>query len=179
MLKSKKGFKMARKFSLLTTELLEEANKAYAKLKEGKIAKKLLAIIACSEHSAQEVGKILKVSPFSIYKWIRKFSEEGIEGLKETRGGNYPQKLLDTQWEEIKRIVISGRDFSGVEVNWTLKKLKEAIKERYGVNHCIESIRRNLNKRGVVLRRPRPRHYQSNPIEQESFKKNERRTVKM
>ena len=53
---------MARKFSLLTTKLLKETNKAYAKLKEDKIAKKLLAIIACSEHSAQEIGKILKVS---------------------------------------------------------------------------------------------------------------------
>ena len=162
---------MARKFSLLTSELLEEANKEYAKLKESKIAKKLLAIIGCSEESAQKVSKILKVSPYSIYKWIRKFSEEGIEGLRETRGGNYPQKLLDEQWEEVKRIVISGKDFSGKEVNWTLKKIKEMIKERYGVEHCIESIRRNLNKKGIVLRRPRPKHYQSNPIEQERFKK--------
>jgi len=163
---------MARKFSLLTPGLLKEANREYAKLQEGKIAKKLLAIMASSEHSAQEVGKILKVSPYSIYKWIRKFSEEGIEGLKETRGGNYPQKISDSQWEEIKQKVISGKDFSGKVVNWTLKKLKGAIETEYGVNHCIESIRRNLNLRGVVLRRPRPRHYQSNPAEQESFKKN-------
>ena len=164
---------MGRKFSLLTPVVLEEAKREYAKLKEGKIAKKLLAIMACSEYSAQEVGKILKVSPYSIYKWIEKFSKEGVEGLRETRGGNYPQKISDVQWEEIKRIVISGKDFSGKEVNWTLKKLKQAIKIKYGVIHCIESIRRNLNKRGVVLRRPRPRHYQSKPSEQESFKKNE------
>ena len=170
---------MARKFSLLTPALLKEAKLEYAKLKEGKIAKKLLAIMACSEHSAQEVSNILKVSPFSIYKWIQKFSEEGVEGLRETRGGNYPQKISDEQWEEIKRIVISGKDFSGKEVNWTLKKLKQAIESKYGVSHCIESIRRNLNKKGVVLRRPRAKHYQSNPAKQESFKKNERRIGQM
>jgi transposase len=105
---TKNGIEIGQKFSSLTPEVLEEAKREYLKLKEGRIAKKLLAIMGCSEHSAQEVGNILKVSKYSIYEWINKFKERGVEGLKETRGGNYPQKLSDEQWDEVKEIVILG-----------------------------------------------------------------------
>ena len=164
---------MGRGTMLLSEELLSKAEAEYKKIKEGKIARKLLAIMAYSRHSSEEVSKIFQIHRSTLFEWIKKFKEKGILGLKDKRGGNYPVKMPESKWEEIKNIVIEGKDFSGRAVNWTIKKLKLEIRNRCGIEYSEERIRLKLKEMGLVLRRPRVKHYKSSEELQESFKKNE------
>jgi len=165
---------MGRGTMLLSEELLSKAEAEYKKLKEGKIAKKLLAIMAYSRHSSEEVSKIFQIHRSTLFEWIKKFREKGILGLKDKRGGNYPVKMPETRWEEVKKMVIEGKDLSGNAVSWTIKKLKLEIRERWGIEYSEERIRLKLKEMGLVLRRPRVKHYKSDKELQECFKKNER-----
>ena len=160
---------------LLSEEVFLRAEEDFKRLKEGKVARKLLAIINYSRYSITELSEIFKVSARSILNWINKYKEEGLEGLRDKRGGNYPPKLKEEEWEEFLRYVIDGKYFEGREVNWTLKKMVKAIEDRYGVKISEEGVRVRLKKSNVVLRRPRRRHYKAKEEEQESFKKNEGR----
>ena len=159
--------------TILTEEVLLKAKQEYAKLKEGKIAKKLMAIIAYGENTGEEIGKIFMISPRTLLRWLRSFIEEGVKGLEDNRGGNYPPRLTEFQWKEVKEWILSRKAAEGQEISWTLNKLQIKIEERFGVRCGIATIKRNLNKLGIVLRRPRPVHYKSDQKEQESFKKNE------
>ena len=161
---------------LLSTEILLKAEEDFKNLKEGKLAKKLLAIINYSRLPSPELSKIFKVSTKTILNWIKKYKKEGLEGLKDKRGGNYPPKLESAKWEEFLSYVIEGKDFDGKEINWTLKKMVKALEIRYGVKISEEGVRLRLKKSNVVLRRPRRRHYKANKSEQESFKKNGRKS---
>ena len=161
--------------TILTEEVLLKAKQEYAKLKESKIAKKLLAIIAYGEHTGDEIGKIFMISPRTLLRWLRRFIEEGVKGLEDKRGGNYPPRLTEAQWKEVKEWILSRKSPEGEEISWTLNKLQIKIEERFGVRCGLSTIKRNLNKLGIVLRKPRPVHYKSDKIEQEKFKKNERK----
>jgi transposase len=158
---------------LLSADMFLKAEEDFKNLKEGIVAKKLLAIINYSRLSSLELSKIFKVSPKTILNWIKKYKEEGIEGLKEKRGGNYPPKLQADIWEEFLSYVIKGKDFDGKEINWTLKKMVKALESQYGIKISEEGVRLRLKKSNIVLRRPRRRHYKANHAAQESFKKND------
>ena len=157
---------------LLSAEIFLKAEEDFKNLKDGKLAKKLLAIINYSRLPSPELSKIFKVSTKTILNWIKKYREEGLEGLKEKRGGNYPPKLETEKWEEFLSYVIEGKNFDGQEINWTLKKMVKALESQYGVKISEEGVRVRLKKSNVVLRRPRRRHYKANQAAQESFKKN-------
>ena len=161
---------------LLSSDIFLKAEEDFKNLKEGKVAKKLLAIINYSRLSSTELSEIFKVSGKTILNWIKKYKEEGVEGLKEKRGGNYPPKLQADIWEEFLSYVIKGEDFDGKEINWTLKKMVKALESRYGIKISEEGVRLRLKKSNIVLRRPRRRHYKSNQDAQESLKKNDRKS---
>ena len=167
---------MARVSKLLPPELLSEAEKEYSKLKDGRVAKKLLAIMSFFDNTAEEVSKIFKISPKTLFRWLNKFREKGLKGLEDSRGGNYPCKLSEEKWEEVKEAVLKGKDFSDREVNWTLKKVKLLIKSRWGIEYSEERVRTKLREMGLVLRRPRVKHYKTEKKNQEEFKKNERKS---
>jgi len=161
---------------LLSADIFLKAEEDFKNLKDGKVAKKLLAIINYSRYTSTELSEIFKVSGRSILQWIRKYKEEGLEGLRDKRGGNYPAKLKEREWEEFLSHVIEGEDFEGKEINWTLKKMVKVLESQYGVKISEEGVRLRLYKSDIVLRRPRRRHYKANQADQESFKKNDRKS---
>ena len=167
---------MGRRKTLLSDELYFNAEEALSKIKDAKIVRKLLAITAFKDHKQEEVLKIFRISAPTLFSWIKKFRDKGIEGLLESRGGNNASKLSENQWEEVIEILLNGNNGNSREINWTLEKLQMLIEYRYGVKVSLSTVHYNLGKRGIVLRRPRPLNYQSNKGEQEEFKKNERKS---
>ena len=154
---------------LLTPQILSKAKEEYDKIKDGKIAKKLMAIIAFGEHKAEDVAKIFMISRRTLTKWVKCFSERGVEGLKETRGGNYPRKLSEEEWLEVKSWILSRRSPENKEINWTLEKLQIYIEERFSKRVSLPTIKKNLNRIGIVLRRARPIHYKADKDDQDDM----------
>lgn len=56
-------------------------------------------------------------------------------------------------------------------MHWTLQRLSLEIKQIYELDISVAALGVTLKKMGIVLKRPRPMHYNSSPEKREEFKK--------
>jgi transposase len=163
---------MPRQSQQFTHEIALKAEEEFNKLKEGKLAIQLRAIMAFEENSAEQIAKIFKVSVRTVFRWINKFIENQVDGLKDQPKGHYPSKLTNSQKEQIKTWIVNSKNFHDENVHWTLEKLKNEIFNAFNVELTTTALWKNLQKMNLVLKKPRPLHHKADKNEQEAFKKN-------
>ena len=149
-----------------------EAEKEFNKIKDGKLATQLRAIMAFEDNTAEQIAKIFKVSARTVFRWINKFISEGIDGLKDQPKGHYQPKLTEPQKNQLKHWIISATNSHGESVHWTLTRLASEIHSEFGVTLTTTAIWKNLKKMNLTLKRPRPVHHQADKEAQQVFKKN-------
>ena len=89
-------------------EIAVKAKQEFSKIKDGKLATQLLAIMPFEDNTAKQIAKIFKVSIRTIFRWINIFATEGIDDLKNQPKGHYPSKLTDVQRQQFKNCIITG-----------------------------------------------------------------------
>ena len=153
-------------------ETILRAEERFKGLEEGKLAIQLRGIIAFKDNSAKEVSVILRVNPRSIFRWVKNFKENDIEGLREKPKGHHRAKLTGEQKAQIKEWIISRKNSKGETVYWTLRKLNMKLQSEFGVTMSDPGLWYNLRNMGLVVKSPRPIHYKADKRKQEKFKKN-------
>jgi hypothetical protein len=78
------------------------AEEALEKIKDSKLSVQLKAIIAAAEHPVENVATISKVSVRSIFRWIVKFKEEGVEGLRDRPKRHMNSKLTEDHKRQLE-----------------------------------------------------------------------------
>ena len=87
------------------------------------------------------------------YKWIRRWNNEGVEGLRRKKIPGRPPKLSVEELEELKRILKA-------KPYWSVKEVMRLVKELFRVNYSDEQIRRILvEKLGMNYAKPFVRDY--------------------
>lgn len=162
---------MARPKRSVDEEIVLKAEEEFKKLGEGKVALRLRAIMAFGDNGVEEVTRILRVSPRSVFRWVKAFRENGIDGLKERHKGHYSPKLTATQKKRIKEWILGTKDSKGEDIHWTLKKLEREVHREFGVVISSVALWRNLRKMSLTIRKPRPVHAKADKEKQEAFKK--------
>jgi transposase len=153
-------------------ETILRAEERFRDLQEGKLAIQLRGIIAFRDNTAAEVADVLMVTPRSIFRWVKEFKENDIEGLRERPKGHQQAKLTGEQKQQIKKWVISRKNSKGEIVYWTLRKLNMELQKEFGVTISEPGLWYNLRNMGLVIKKPRPIHYKADKGKQEKFKKN-------
>ena len=148
------------------------AEKEFNKIKDGKLATQLRAIMAFENNTADDLAMIFKVSRRTIFRWINKFSRNGVAGLIDQPKGHYQSKLSEQQKAQLKNWIIKGTNAKGESVHWTLEKLKDVVLHEFDVKMTTTALWKNLKKMGLTLKKPRPIHHQADEKAQEAFKKN-------
>lgn len=151
---------------------IQRAEEELGKIRESKLAIQLQGIIAAARHPVHQIADILHVSPRSIFRWITKFKEQGIAGLRDQPKGHMKSKLNDAQKMVIEEWLTAGKNASGERIHWTLNKLKREIEKEFEVTIGTTPLWNHVRKMGLVLKKPRPLHNKANMEEQEAFKKN-------
>ena len=118
---------MARPKINIDLETVTKAEEELEKIKDSKLSIQLKAIIAAAEHPVENVAKILKISARSIFRWITKFKEGGVEGLRDRPKGHMRSKLTEGHKKDIEQWIVRGKNVRGEPVHWTLKKLKKEL----------------------------------------------------
>ena len=62
---------------------VQRAEEELGKIKESKVAIQLQGIIAAARYPVHQIADILHVSPRSIFRWVTKFKEHGVSGLRD------------------------------------------------------------------------------------------------
>ncbi len=151
---------------------VQRAEEELGKIKESKVAIQLQGIIAAARHPVHQIADILHVSPRSIFRWITKFKEHGVSGLRDQPKGHMKAKLNDEQKLIIEQWLLDGKTSSGEHIHWTLHKLKREIEQEFAVTIGTTPLWNHIRRMGLVLKKPRPLHDKANTEEQEAFKKN-------
>lgn len=152
-------------------ETVAKAEKELAKIKDGKLAVQLKAIIASAEYSVETVAGVLTVSKRSVFRWIKKFKEQGVPGLKDQPKGHLPAKLNKEHKPQVEQWILEGLNARGQKIHWTLKKLKGEVKKEFGISIGTTALWNHLKRMGLSLKKPRPVHAKADAQRQEAFKK--------
>jgi transposase len=162
---------MARPKSNIDAKTVARAEEALEKIKDSKLSVQLKAIIAAAEHPVENVATILKVSVRSIFRWIEKFKEQGVEGLRDRPKGHMRSKLTEDHKGQLEQWIVRGKNVRGQAVHWTLKKLRRELGNNFGVHIGTTPLWKHLKKMDLVLKKPRPIHAKADRNAQEAFKK--------
>jgi len=105
--------------------------------------------------------------------WVRRFNDEGPEGLVNRRAPGNPRRLTAEQEAQLAHLVRAGPGEAGLAhlARWRCADVKALIHERWGVAYHERTIGKLLERLGFAHITTRPRHYRQDPEAMETFKK--------
>lgn len=112
------------------------------------------------------VAKELHRSRFWTSFWLRRYGQEGVDGLKDKPRDGRPPKLSEEVQMKIKRELSSRKE------GWTADQVVQLIAERGHVSYHFTHVYRLMHKWGFKEKVPQRRHVNTASIEEkEDFKK--------
>ena len=156
----------------ISEETAEQAREALIGIRESQLAIKLQTIISCAKHPVETVSSVIGKNRVTVWRWIRAFKENGVNGLMEKPKGHNPSKLNEEQRNQIAIWLDRGNNSKGDPTHWTLQKLSLAIEEEYGIKITKTPLWLTIQAMGFRQKVPRQTHASADKEKQNAFKKN-------
>jgi putative transposase len=140
----------------------------YKKEKDPKVKERLLLVIRvrCDRQIPfRAVRELNRSSPWAS-DWLKRYDEEGIEGLKDKpKSGRHPELSAETEYR-IRTILRESNQ------GWTTKQIEELIIKESGIKYHYTHIYRIVRKWGFKQKVPRKVHVNTaSKEEKDEFKK--------
>jgi transposase len=141
--------------------------------KSAKVRTRLLAIAAVLEGKTKTyAAKLAGITISNIRIWIKRFNEQGFEGLKSKKQWGRPTLWTNQVEEFLKAKVIQGACFeTDNRVTFRLEDLQVILKKEFDLHYGISTIWYKLKQLGLSWISVRQQHPKSNLELQEDFKK--------
>jgi transposase len=102
-----------------------------------------------------EVAAAVGAPRQTVYRWLGVLESDGIDVLRGMSKGGRPAQLDAEQHEELRRILLAGPQAAGFGTElWTLKRVRETIRRRFGVQYSEVHVWRLLGKLGFSSQKP-------------------------
>ena len=149
-----------------SAKLLDDA---YRTEKNGDVRERLLLVrrvLVDNEQTARVAEKELHRSRWWAYKWVKRYAESGLEGLKNLPRTGRPPQVSGQEFAEIKR------ELSENLAGWKAKEIMNIIYDKTGIRYHEVQIYRLLHKWGFIPKVPRKRFVNTaSSKEKKQFKK--------
>lgn len=145
--------------------------------RRGKVRSRILAIARLREGGERAAtARQFGMSRNVLRIWVSRYNEGGIEALVDRHGGGTPPRLSPEQQQQLKDKVLAGADLArdGI-VAYRILDIRALAEREFAVSYSHAGMHRLLHAIGCAWLVPRPRHPNSDPAAQDSFKKNSRR----
>lgn len=162
---------MGRKKTLATAEVGARAQAELDHHQDARLHVRLLAVVQACQWPLAQVAAFIGVAPDSIRRWVKRFAQEGVAGLKDRPRGHNPSKLLPEHVEQIRVWLNGAEDAEGTATHWTIALLQAEILRRWSIQMSSSSLQRHVWRLGFRLKVPRPAHTKADPAAQAAFKK--------
>ena len=119
-----------------------------------------------------EVMDSLGLCRTSIYPWLRRYKDQGLEALVEKVSQGPEPKLSEKQRQQVRRWILGkdprqhGFDFG----LWTRRIVQALILERMGVELCLTSVGKLLASLEITPQKPLRRAYERDPVAVERWR---------
>ncbi len=129
-------------------------------------------LLVAGGQSCQQVAETFGENPRTVQRWVKRFEEYGLDGLREGERPGRPATLDAKQWATLGRDMRrTPAEFGYATHLWDGKLLSEHLRRRYGVKLGVRQCQRIFGEMEFRLRKPRPQVAQSDPERVAAFKK--------
>ena len=129
-------------------------------------------LLVTAGQSCREVAQLLGEDPSTVQRWIGRFEENGLEGLREGERPGRPRLLDAGQWRHVSMdLRRTPRAFGLAATLWDGPLLAEHLRRRYRIKLGVRQCQRLFRQMGFRLRKPRPQVAQSDPVKVAAVKK--------
>lgn len=158
-------------------ELREGIRRYLSTHEEARFVRRMdMLLLLCSGQSISFVSKTYGISSVTLQRWVHRFNEEGIDGLRDRPKKGRPKRLTDEQKETLKKELTSSPISMGYrQGHWDGKLLSFHLKEKYDVSFKVRRCQMLFHELGFSLQRPRKVPVGGDPEQREAFKKNSKR----
>ena len=102
-----------------------------------------------------EVAAAVGAPRQTVYRWLDVLNSGGIDALRVVNKGGRPAQLDDGQYETLREVLLAGPQAAGFDTDlWTLKRVREVIRRRFGVQFSEVHVWRLLGKLGFSSQKP-------------------------
>jgi transposase len=155
----------------INEDLAEKARLALIDINESQLAIKLQTIISCAKHPVETVSSVIGKDRVTVWRWIKAFKDNGVDGLIDKPKGHNPSKLNEEQRAQIATWLNTGKNSKGEPTHWTLKKISMFIEEEYGIKITKTPLWMTIQGMGFRQKVPRQTHASADKEKQSAFKK--------
>ena len=122
-----------------------------------------------------DIAEALGVSEGAVSQWIKKAREEDKEALKtEPRPGRPPKLSDEERTERLPELLEKGPEHFGFRGEvWTRKRVRNVIKEEFGIEYDVSQVGRILGRIGWSRQKPDHRSDRRDEKEIEEWKEEE------
>ena len=122
--------------------------------------------------SSYEAARLYGDSPRSVEYWVHRLLSRGLAGLEEGDRPGRPSRLSASDQERLRREIRRSPRELGYDQNlWDGLLLSHHLEEHYAISLSVRQCQRLFHRLGFTLQRPRRQARESDPLQQEAFKK--------
>jgi len=138
--------------------------------KDGRVASRLLGIANILDGmDRDQAARCVGMTRQTLGDWVRRYNDEGVEGMGNKPKGRPKRALTPKQEQEIDAFVSKGPQ--GTLVRWRCVDVQTEIEKRYGVVLHERTVGKLLRKLGFRRISVRPINPEGDLEAQEAFKK--------
>ncbi len=138
-----------------------------------KVARRLTAVrLALLGQTAPAIAAQVLLSDRQVRTWVARYNQGGVAALADQSGRGRHGPLSAEQQDQLRDRLRAGPvEADGVCV-LRGEDIRRILREEFGVLRSLQAVYDLLHRLGFGPLRPRPRHPQGDPHQQEEFKKN-------
>lgn len=156
----------------ISVDEMAELKTLYRQTKDVRIRERTQIILLASQQgmTAPEISRIVRRNDQTVRNWIKRFNAEGIPGLYDAPRPGAPSIVTPAYCERLLVVVRQRpRSLDRPYSMWTLERLADFMAEETGIRVSKMTVRRILNRNGIVM--SRPQHKVSSPDPEYEVKK--------
>jgi len=138
------------------------------------------AILLAAEQkmNAPEIAKIVRKDEQSVRRWLKRYNQEGINGLSDAPRSGGPKRVTKKYSDRLLAVVRRRpRALNQPYSLWTLQRLVDFMAEETGLRFSTETVRQLLKAKDIVISRPQHKISSPDPdydVKKRRLKGNER-----
>ena len=121
----------------------------------------------------REIGEMLDMPFTKAYYWIKRYKEQGINGLKTIKQHGKKPLLGREALKWLKEFLKKNKPsrYNGKAAGWSSREVKDCINNKFNISYSLRHVERLLHKLGFSLIAPRPRNVKASLLKQAAFKR--------
>jgi len=147
----------------LTSEQIVMLRQAHRSLKDKKHADRIKALLSLNAgYDIVEVAKILLLDEVTLWRYVQKFQEKGIDGLLEYHYHGGKSRLNVLQQKALEQYLVS-HTFT------TAQQVQMYVRKTYGKTYSLIGVTKLLHRMGFTYKKPKIVPGKVSPVLQQEF----------